>query len=256
MKLRGPKTRVIDLGGMTVIPGLIDAHGHVFGSGFQALSANILPPPDGESADIASLQRLLRDWAAKHQEAAEKFNVIVGFGYDDSQLKEQRHPTRDGLDQVSSTLPVVIVHQSGHLGVMNSKALEIVGFTAASKDPEGGAILKAGTELYAKYGYTTAQEGRATAGIIAIESAVAKQGGLKIDVAVYPDISAAADTIKAPLLSRIYTNHLRIAGAKLSLDGSPQGKTAWLTKLYFKVPPGQKADYLGYPTFTDEQVIA
>jgi len=124
MKLKGPKTKVIDLGGKTMIPGLIDAHGHVYLTGIQALSANLLPPPDGEGADIASLRRLLKDWAAKNQKATDKVGWIIGFGYDDSQPKEQRHPTRDDLDQVSTALPIVIVHQSGHLAVMNSKALK------------------------------------------------------------------------------------------------------------------------------------
>ena len=54
----------------------------------------------------------------------ESYGVIIGFGYDDSQLKEQRHPTRADLDAVSSDIPIVIVHQSGHLGVLNSKALD------------------------------------------------------------------------------------------------------------------------------------
>lgn len=293
MKLKGPKTRVIHLGGMTMIPGLIDAHGHVFLTGIQALSANLLPPPDGEGADIPSLQRLLKDWASKNRKAIGKIGWIIGFGYDDSQLKEQRHPTRDDLDQVSTTVPVVIVHQSAHLAVMNSKALEIAGYTADSKNPEGGvirrkqgsqepdggleeaawfgtvgkvfgqvgsaesmAILKAGTELYASFGYTTAQEGRASPDIVATMSATAKQGGLKIDIVAYPDIIIGAHVIKAPLLSRRYTNHVRIGGAKLSLDGSPQGKTAWLTKPYFKIPTGQKDDYAGYAALTDEQATA
>ncbi len=293
MKLRGPKTKVVDLGGKTMIPGLIDAHGHVFLSGIQALSANLLPPPDGDGADITSLQRLVKDWAAKNQKATAKVGWIVGFGYDDSQLKEQRHPTREELDLVSTTLPVVIVHQSGHLAVMNGKGLEIAGYTAASKDPEGGvirrkkgsqepdggleeaaffaalgkvfgkvgpaenvAILKAGTELYASFGYTTAQEGRASPDVITTMAAAGKQGGLKIDIVAYPDIIGAADTIKPPLWSRNYTNHFRIGGAKLNLDGSPQGRTAWMTKPYFKVPAGQKDDYLGYPAMSDEQATA
>ncbi len=86
MKLREPSTKVIDLGGKTMIPGLIDAHGHVFATGIQALSANLLPPPDGEGADIASLQRLLKDWAAKNQKATDKVGWIIGFGYDTRSL--------------------------------------------------------------------------------------------------------------------------------------------------------------------------
>ncbi len=289
----GAKTKRIDLAGHTLIPGFIDAHGHVFGTGIQALSANLLPPPDGEGADIPTLQRLIREWAAKNEKTTEKIGWIIGFSYDDSQLKEQRHPTREELDEISTTLPVVIVHQSGHLGVMNGKALQIAGYTAETKDPVGGvirrkkgthepdgvleeaaffnslgkvlgklgpaeneAILKAGTELYAKFGYTTAQEGRGTPGAIGTMISAAEKGELKIDVVVYADIVGAADMIKAPLLSRGYTNHFRIGGAKLNLDGSPQGKTAFLTKPYFQVPEGQKPSYLGYPTFTDDKVTA
>jgi predicted amidohydrolase YtcJ len=292
-KLKGPNTRIIDLAGRTMIPGLIDAHGHVFNSGIQALSANLLPPPDGEGADIAALVRLLKGWAAENEKAAQKVGWVIGFGYDDSQLKEQRHPTRDELDQVSTTLPVVIIHQSGHLAVMNSKGLEVAGITAASKDPEGGvirrksgsqepdggleeaaffaslgkvlgkigpaesvAILKAGTELYASFGYTTAQEGRASPGIVATMAEAGRQGRLNIDVVAYPDIIDGASAIKPPLLSRTYTNHLRVGGAKLNLDGSPQGRTAWLSQPYLKVPPGQKDDYHGYAAMADEQAMA
>jgi predicted amidohydrolase YtcJ len=67
---------------------------------------------------------------------------IAGVGYDDSQLAEQRHPTRDDLDKVSTDIPVLIIHQSSHLGVANSKALEIAGVTAATKDPNGGVFRR------------------------------------------------------------------------------------------------------------------
>ena len=83
----------------------MDSHGHAYLIGIQAASANLLPPPDGEGKDIAALQALLRDWAAKNPAAIEKVGWIVGFGYDDSQLAEERHPTRDELDAVSKDLP-------------------------------------------------------------------------------------------------------------------------------------------------------
>jgi predicted amidohydrolase YtcJ len=174
---------------------------------------------------------------------------------------------------------------------MNSKALEMVGIKASSKDPVGGAIRRkegdqepngvleesaffgpffgllsklspeankalfaAGVSLYKSFGYTTAQEGRASSGAVATMAAVAKSGALDIDVVAYPDIAAAAESIKAPWLSRSYTRHFRVGGAKITLDGSPQGKTAWLTQPYFKAPGGQKPDYRGYAQFTDEQV--
>ncbi|MCU0919940.1 MAG: amidohydrolase family protein, partial [Burkholderiaceae bacterium] len=135
MKHRGPQTQVIDLQGRTLLPGFVDAHGHMMIGGLQALGANLLAPPDGEVTDIASLQRTLRDWLAANQAAVSEVKLIVGFGYDDSQLKERRHPTRDDLDAVSKEFPILLVHQSSHLAALNSKALEVAGLTAASKDP-------------------------------------------------------------------------------------------------------------------------
>ncbi len=291
MKLKGAKTRIVDLGGKALLPGFIDPHGHVYSTGIQAISANLLPMPDGEVNTIAALQSALKSWSQQNAQLTAKYRWFVGFGYDDAQLAERRHPTREDLDKVSTDLPVVIVHQSGHLGVMNSKALELVGITASTKNPQGGlirrkagsqepdgvleeaaffgpllslisklspdanlAIFKAGADLYKRYGYTTGQEGRATPGSVTTMAALAKAGGLEIDVVAYPDMAADPDIIRAPLLSRQYTGKFRIGGAKLTLDGSPQGKTAWLTKPYFKVPDGQPADYRGYAQFKDDQV--
>jgi predicted amidohydrolase YtcJ len=290
MKLRGPNTRVIDLGGKTLVPGFIDAHGHIFNAGIQALAANLLAAPDGEVKDIASLQAKLSAW---HQgKTSQKLGWIIGFGYDDSQLKEQRHPTRDDLDAVSKDVPVLAIHQSGHLATVNSKALELAGITASSKDPQGGvirrrpgtqepdgvleetaffillgalpkfsaadqeAIAKAGQDLYQRFGFTTAQEGRSTRGINGTWAALAAKNALTIDVVAYPDVSDADRAMASPYVAPEYRNHFRIGGVKLNIDGSPQGKTAWLTKPYFKVPAGQKPDYVGYPTFSDPQAIA
>ena len=124
LTLRDGETRVVDLQGKTLIPGFIDAHGHVFNTGIQALSANLLAPPDGAVNSIAALQQSLRNWVAKPQNKAH--GIILGFGYDDSQLKEGRHPTRQELDAVSQELPVLIIHQSGHLATLNSKALALL----------------------------------------------------------------------------------------------------------------------------------
>lgn len=293
IKLKGKNTGVIDLKGQTMLPGFIDPHGHVFNTGVQAVSANLLPRPDGEVNDIATLQAQLTAWATQNKNLVDKYGWIIGFGYDDAQLKEQRHPTRDDLDKVSVDKPIVVIHQSGHIGSMNSKALQIAGVTADAKDAQGGvirrkpgsrepdgvleeaaffgpffglmsklspeanqALFAAGVNLYKRFGYTTAQEGRASAGSVAAMSKVAKAGKLDIDVVAYPDISIDAQLIKPPLWSKDYRHHFRIGGAKITLDGSPQGKTAWLSQPYFKVPEGQKADYKGYAQFTDEQTNA
>ena len=270
MAWRGDGTEVVDLAGKTLLPGFIDAHGHVFNTGLQALSANLLSRPDGTVNDIAALRQTFGDWAANNRHGFASTGWIIGFGYDDSQLDEHRHPTRDDLDKVSLTMPVLAIHQSGHLAAINSKGLELVGITADSADPAGGvhrryegssepdgvleemaffqvvfsilgalnedenrALLMAGVDLYASFGYTTAQEGRATAEAVAAMAGAAADNDLIMDVVAYPDIQRAADTIKQPLLAKDYTQGFRIGGAKLSLDGSPQGKTAWLTEALF-----------------------
>ncbi len=291
MKLRGPATQVIDLQGRTLLPGFVDAHGHVMMGGLQALSANLLAPPDGAVTDIAGLQQSLRDWVKANQEAVAKVNLIVGFGYDDAQLKELRHPTRDDLDAVSKDVPIIVVHQSGHLSTLNSKALEVAGYTAATKDPAGGVIrrrdgsqepngvleevahynavykllpavgpegmktfAREGVRLWARFGYTTAQEGRSTPGSATLLQQVAAEGGFPIDVVTYPDVLLSRDFIKSGV-SPAYLNRYRIAGAKLTIDGSPQGFTAWRDRPYYapvgNYPPG----YSGYPAASAEEVM-
>ena len=288
LKTRGENSEMVDLGGKTLLPGFVDSHGHVYMCGLQATTANLLPPPDGEGADISSLQKLLRDWAAQNQKAIEKVGWIAGFGYDDSQLAEQRHPTKDELDAVSTEYPVLIIHQSGHLGVANSKALEMAGITAATEDPKGGVFRRIegtrepngvaeeyaffalifamarnfddevnrifaveGAKLFASFGYTTAQEGRAMGESITGIQDAAEAGDMPVDVVIYPDILE----IENPEPSMTYYNRVRIGGVKLTIDGSPQGKTAWLTEPYHVPPEGQDASYAGYGAITAETTI-
>jgi len=136
-------TSLVDLDGQTMLPGFVDAHGHVMGGGLQALSANILAPPDGGVKDIASLQDTLREWMKENPVAVEEIGLIVGFGYDNAQLAELRHPMRDDLDEVSKDVPIVLIHQSGHIISVNSKALEVGGITAQTENPQGGVIQRA-----------------------------------------------------------------------------------------------------------------
>ncbi|MGK2739511.1 amidohydrolase [Tepidicaulis sp. LMO-SS28] len=286
--LAGEETKQVDLGGHAMLPGFVDAHGHVGMVGILSVYANLLSPPDGEVRDIASLQQKLRDWADKHDGKAP---LIIGFGYDDAQLSEQRHPTRDDLDAVSKEVPVAVIHQSSHLGAFNSAALELVGITAETPNPEGGvirrvgdtqepngvleenafiaaiskltgkpkpeqamAMLRAGTELVASYGYTTAQDGRTMPGQLVMLKAAAEKGLLKIDVVSYPDVLMMKETIGKEV-SRDYKNRFRIGGAKLSIDGSPQGFTAWRDRPYYNPPESYPRDWRGYPAATEEQVI-
>ncbi|MCF1709888.1 amidohydrolase [Tabrizicola sp. J26] len=289
MGLEGDATEVVDLDGKALLPGFFDAHGHVFVGGIQALTANMLAPPDGDVTDIASLQKVLRDWIAANQGTVEKTKLIMGFGFDKSTLAELRDPDRADLDAISTEYPVYLIHQSGHMGAANSKALEIAGITRDTPDPPGGvirkdangeptgvleenahnlawmklmssvdrdgmkAIARAGAELWTRYGYTTAEEGRSVPVQVEIMAEVAKEGGFKIDVLTYPDVLVARDFVKGNV-SPTYTNRFRVAGAKLTIDGSPQGFTAYRDRPYYNpvgdYPPG----YRGYPSATQDQV--
>jgi hypothetical protein len=291
MKHKGPTTEMVDLKGRTLVPGFVDAHGHIVVGGLQALSANLLAPPDGKVQDIASLQQTLRDWVQKNAAAVEKVKIIVGFGYDNSQLKELRHPTKEELDAVSTDIPVLIVHQSGHLATVNSAMLKEIGYDAGTKDPAGGVIqrkpgstepngtleetalfaavpvvlrrvgpegMKAfareGAKLWARFGYTTAEEGRATPQIADLLKQVAAEGGFANDVNAYPDVLVDRAYIKANQ-SNTYVNRFRVAGAKLTIDGSPQGFTAWRDRPYFKPVGNYPAGYSGYAAASAEQVM-
>ncbi|GAA5495069.1 N-substituted formamide deformylase [Rubritalea halochordaticola] len=287
-KASGENTRKVDLNGKTMLPGFVDSHGHTYMIGIQATSANLLPPPDGPGKDIASIQKLLSEWAAENPEAVKKVGWIAGFGYDNSQLAEQRHPTKEDLDKVSTDLPVLIIHQSGHLGVANSKALELAGITSDTENPKGGvfrrkegskepngvceeyaffmlvaklvgqfdnkindALVVEGAKLQSSFGYTTVQEGRAIGSGLAAMERVAESGTLPVDLVAYPDVLE----VKDPKPSMEYKNHYRVGGVKLTIDGSPQGKTAWLTKPYFKPPEGQDKDYRGYAAIDEKSTI-
>ena len=239
-RFAGPKTLRHDLKGRTLVPGFVDGHGHVTGVGLQAVVANLLPPPDGRVSSIAELQRTLREWMAANPWHRD-YGIVMGFGYDDSQLQEQRHPTREELDAVSADLPVLLIHQSGHLAALNGAALRRAGIGPDTPDPKGGvirrkagsrepdgtleetaqllavmklvppigerqqlALLKAGQELYLRFGHTTAQDGRTSPGDLKMLPKAAAQGVLKLDVVAYPDLLMNGDNpvMRGPLHSR------------------------------------------------------
>jgi hypothetical protein len=116
-------------------------------------------------------------------------------------------------------------------------------------DDINDAMVEAGARLEASFGYTTVQEGRATGAGLEAMKRVADSGKLPIDLVAYPDILEVDDIHP----SRTYTNHFRVGGVKLTIDGSPQGKTAWLTEPYYVPPEGQDENYRGYAAI-DEKV--
>lgn len=286
---QGNTTEMFDLEGHAMLPGFVDSHGHAVMGGLQALSANLMPPPDGPNSDIAGLQTSLRNWMEDNEAIIERVNLIVGFGYDESQLTEKRPPTRFELDDVSSEIPIILVHQSGHFGAANSKALEIAGIEEGSKAPPGGVIrvdengvpngvleenaffavlatllgglgedglkafARAGTKLWASYGYTTAQEGRSSKEVVEALKTVAANGEIPIDVVAYPDVLISRDYI-VNNQSIQYVDGVRIGGAKLTIDGSPQGFTALRDRPYYKPVGAYPPGYAGYASASMEQV--
>ncbi|MFP6654240.1 MAG: amidohydrolase family protein, partial [Myxococcota bacterium] len=285
-KMIGAGTRVIELGDRALSPGFIDAHGHL---GLVMVFLDLLnasSPPVGPMTSVADIVEGLRKRIVDH--AIAPGEIVMGYGYDDSLLAEQRHPTRGDLDRASSDHPIALVHVSGHLAAVNSAALEMLGIEAATPDPAGGVIRRwPGTEepngvleetaavavlrkmagggaapaefgaslfralaYHAEYGITTIQDGASNPQMVAGLRAVAAQRPLPADVAAYLlvndlDEESALDELG---YSPDYQDGVRVAGVKFVLDGSPQGRTAWLTRPYDKGPPGMSSDYRAYPT--------
>ncbi|MCU4379354.1 amidohydrolase [Acinetobacter haemolyticus] len=287
------RAQYIDLNNRTLLPSFIDAHSHVNMVGFHQMVANLYPAPDGQVSDIDSLVQVLTQWKKQNPKVIETMGGwILGNGYDDAQLSEQRHPTATDLDRVSKDQPVMVLHQSGHLASVNHKALALLKIDQNTTNPAGGVIrreansnvpngvleesalftaidsifkdvpaevmfeiARKGLDAYVKNGFTTVQEGRADQGTTEMWQALAKQNQLPIDVVSYPDITTSQDYMLKQGSSRQYDQHFRIGGVKISLDGSPQGKTAWLTQAYVIPPEGKDQNYKGYPAIKDDQQV-
>jgi predicted amidohydrolase YtcJ len=290
MKVAGKGHNMIDLEGKTLVPGFIDGHCHFSNFGGQAIGAQLLASPDANVDDIEMLISVLKEWNTPDNRAITGW--IFGTGFDDSILKEKRFPTKHDLDKVSTEFPIMITHISGHFAVVNSKGLKELGIDANSRDPEGGIIrreknssepngvleelaaipymlqaltpksneslikfFEAGQEMALSYGYTTAQEGRAMQNHEMLVL-MAENDKYKIDVVSYIDYMFVDKYMDSKWNSREYTNKYRIGGIKVTLDGSPQGRTAWRTQPYLIPPEGMPHDYNGYPAIPNDSVLS
>ena len=283
------KADQVDLQGKTMLPGFIDAHAHFSNFSSQAIGAQILPPPDAGANNIAAIINILKEWNTPENRALTGW--IFGAGFDDSVLEEKRFPTKHDLDQVSTEFPIMIIHISGHFAVVNSKGLELLNISSETKDPEGGLIrrengkdpngvleelaaipyyakaltpqtkeasetfFESGQDMALSFGYTTAQEGRAMLENHAFLAGKAEENKLKLDVVSYVDYMFVDTLMNTKWNSRKYDKKYRIGGMKLTLDGSPQGRTAWRTQPYLLPPEGAKEGYLGYPAIPQDSVL-
>lgn len=281
LKMRGIGTRVVELGEQALLPGFIDAHGHLAVVARLIDFVNVSSPPVGPVENIGDIQRLMRNAIAERNIRPGEW--VVGYGYDESLLAEQRHPTRDDLDAVSIEHPILLLHVSLHLLAANSAALSKHDIDAGTLDPSGGHVrrrpdslepngvleetaaqplifgrLLAASEgfpdmarralgLYASYGITTAQDGASATSDVEALRAAAAETPLPIDLVAYFHTMALNDEERAGIAAEPYANGFRVGGAKFVLDGSIQGKTGYVTEPYAEPPEGKGADYRAYP---------
>lgn len=283
LAMRGDSTRIVELGERALLPGFIDAHGHFAYVARYADLVNLSSPPVGPVKNIDDVVELLRERITEQQVAAGEW--IVGYGYDDSLIAENRHPNRDDLDRASTEHPILIRHVSGHLAAGNSLALEAGSINGDTENPAGGVVrrrpgtsepngvmeetamdlypadaeamdpermrelLRIAADIHASYGITTAQEGGASMAAVDFMRSEARREPFIIDVVAFPAVNALDDATVDGIERGDYKGGFRVGGVKFWLDGSPQGRTAWLTEPYTAGPPGQDADYVAYPTY-------
>ncbi|MHC4422718.1 MAG: amidohydrolase [Planctomycetota bacterium] len=278
--------RVVDLVGRALLPGFIDAHGHFPGTGIFAVQVNLNSPPVGDVETMADLLARLRERARETRSG----RWIVGWGYDDTLLAEKRHPTRDVLDAVSQEHPIVLWHVSGHLAAANGLALERVGISADTPDPEGGRIrrdlrsgepdgvleenasdplqggsrpsflgalriVRAGSALYLRAGVTTVQSGYTLERYMRGLTWLSRLGVVAPRLVLWPGDELAQRMLDGSFSYTSYDERwVRLGAAKLLADGSIQGYTGYLSQPYH-VPPGDDPAYRGYPRIPREELI-
>jgi predicted amidohydrolase YtcJ len=289
-KAAGAGATQVDLAGKTLVPGFIDGHSHLLNYADSLVQANLNPPPIGGVTKItditAALQKLKGELGAGDGE------WLIGQGYDQDMLAEKRHPTAADLDAAFPDNPVLILHASGHMLVANSLAFAAVKVDADTPDPEGGTILRkpGGREPlglvqemgmmafqpiikgarrpevdldliqravahYAANGYTTASEALVLGDKMPVIEMAADKGAFSIDVIALPAFTMAGELVGTGKIQwGEYRNGLKYAGLKIAVDGSPQGKTAYLTRPYLTPVPGCKTDCRGFPNLTQDQV--
>ena len=284
-----PNATKIDLNRKTLLPGFIDPHSH-FGMVSNTMGqVDLNPEPVGTIKNIDDILANLKSY--KEDKKIADGEWIFGWGYDDGELAEKRHPTKADIDKVLPNNPVYLQHTSGHMGVANTLALEKMKVTADAKNPEGGNIDRfpnskepsglvqetamypfvrnmleelAGKQAeffdttqkyYASNGITTAQDGMTDRNTIRFFQAQADAGKFDIDLISLAGYSELESNLKdATLQFKTYKNGFKVQGTKIVADGSPQGKTAYFTKPYLTKVPGCTNDCRGLPSLTQKEL--
>lgn len=271
LEVADANTEIIDLKGNTLMPSFIDAHSHIFALAKSLMQISI----DG----LTSIEEI-KNCLDKYKKENRTNEWIIVNGYDNNILKNREHITKQELDEIFPDTPVIIENKSRHNGIANSEALEKLGITKTTADPEGGRIIfdkglleenafidslkkiplpkieeiinafKEAQEIYLSHGITMAQEGVITNELAKIYKLLADMHEIFLDVVAYMDYRNV-DEIKKEYSKFInkYNNNFKIGGIKIFLDGSPQAKTAWLREAYANEP-----EYYGYRIMKDEDV--
>lgn len=284
-----PGTPVLDLKGRTLLPGLVDAHSHLMMAVDLARRVNVSGAPVGNVASIDGLVAKLAAEAPGLNLADGEW--LVGWGYDASLLSDKRDLTRRDLDARFPDRPVLVMHVSGHGAVLNSAGLAAIGVTPDTKAPEGGLInreadgrtpngqlwesalmlagpalkpppraqrlrnLAAVQQLYARNGYTLANDGFTNIADLDLLQAAAGQGRLVLDVVALPsfvDFKRWAGNPAYPFGQ--WQGRLKLQGIKITQDGSPQGRTAYMSAPYLHGGPNGQENWRAqgiqpYPAF-------
>ena len=271
--LAGPSSVVLDAGGMTVVPGFIDAHSHPSGAGLNELR-NV----NTNLGSIARIQVALRERAASTPPG----EWLIGFMYDDTKQEEGRPLSRIDLDEVSTDHPIMVGHRGGHTGVYNSKAFELAGVTVQTRDPFGGHFYRENGELTGKVaerargafdvpsGSTPEERARGIAVICQKMNAagltsVTQAGTSRGDFIAYQDAQASGNlSLRTNLMARGLTfpslmrsglrtgmgdEWLRIGPVKFSADGSASERT-----MAMSTPYAGRPDDFGILTMTQDEI--
>lgn len=268
----------VDAGGRTLLPGLIDAHGHVMGLGMAALQLDLVG-----TKSVAELQQRLKAYAA----ARTSDPWVIGRGWNQELWSDARFPTAADLDAIAADRPVVLERVDGHAVVVNSAALKAAGITAATKDPVGGKIerdtkgnptgllvdgavdlvnskvpspspaqlaqaLDKAQEQLLSVGITATGDMGTSAADWAEMEAAGKSGKLNVRIMSYAyevqNMRAVVPNGPTPWL---FDDRLRMGGIKLYADGALGSRGAWL-----KQPYTDKPDTRGLQFLKDSELFA
>ena len=258
----GSSAETIDLAGRTAIPGFYDAHAHVM------MTGDALTQIDASSTAVTSIDDILAAVRTRVAET-EPGKWILGQGYDQAKLAENRHPTRHDLDTVAPDHPVALWRSCHHIMVANTKALELAGISASTPDPSDGTIdrdehgeptgvlreaanhpvtaamgspteddiaeaLDAGGQYFRSFGITSVSEaGIRSATQMRAYQRLHRNGTLALRTWLMMLIDDTLDELAALGISTGFGDDwLRIGNAKLFSDGSIGGRTARMSRPY------------------------